>query len=65
MQRRSATPPPGTMPFFDGCACGVHRVFDAGLFLLQFRLRCRANLDDCYASNQLGKPLLEFFLVVV
>jgi len=31
MQRAKATPPPGTIALFHGCAVGVHGVFDTSL----------------------------------
>src|SRR5438046_2127233 len=43
----------------------MHRVFDARLLLLHFRLGRRANLDDRHTANQLRQPLLQLFAIVV
>ena len=61
-QRHAAA---GNDAFFDRRAGGVHGVFDASLLFLQLGFGCRADLDDRNAADQLGKALLELFLVVV
>src|SRR5712672_216360 len=55
----------GNDAFFDRCASGVHGVLNASFLFLQLGFGCRAHLDDRNAANQLGKALLELFLVVV
>src|SRR3984957_3662380 len=62
-QQRGASA--GNNAFLDGCAGRVHGIFDASLFFLQLGFSCRAHLDDRHSADQLGKPLLELFLVVV
>src|SRR5207302_2791826 len=61
-QRRAAA---GDDTFLDSRAGGVHSVFDTGLLFLQFGFGGCADLDDGDAADQLGKALLELFLVVV
>src|SRR6266852_2225649 len=61
-QRRAAA---GDDAFLDSRAGGVHGVFDTRLLFLQFGFGGCADLDDGDAANQLGKALLELFLVVV
>src|SRR5712692_5336068 len=61
-QRRAAA---GDNAFLDSRAGGVHGVFDTRLLFLQFGFGGCADLDDGDAANQLGKALLELFLVVV
>ncbi len=51
--------------FLDGCAGGVHRVFDAGLLLLHLGLGSGTDLDDGDAADELGETLLELLAVVV
>ena len=60
-----ATPPPGTMPFFDRRAGRAQRVLDAVLLLLQLGLGRGADLDDGHAAGQLGQPLLQLLAVEV
>src|SRR5260370_4517356 len=55
----------GDDAFLNWCAGGVHSVLDASLLLLQLGFGRSANLDDRNAAHQLGKALLELFLVVV
>src|SRR5882762_2490466 len=55
----------GNDAFFNRSASGVHGVLNASFLFLQLGFGCRAHLDDRNAANQLGKALLEFFLVVV
>src|SRR4029077_14432938 len=62
-QQRGA--PAGYDAFLDRRTSGVHGVLHASLFLLQLGFGRRAHLDDRNAANQLGKALLELFLVVV
>src|SRR5881296_3790720 len=64
-QRRRAVPPPETMPSSTCRTGSVHGVLDASLFLLQLCFGCRPHLDYRDAANQLGKTLLELFLVVI
>src|SRR5438132_1627425 len=61
-QRRAAA---GDDTFLDSRAGGVHSVFDTGLLFLQFGFGGCADLDDGDAADQLGKALLELFLVIV
>src|SRR5712664_3249507 len=61
-QRRAAA---GDDTFLDSRAGGVHSVFDTRLLFLQFGLGSCADFDDGNATDQLGKALLELFLVVV
>src|SRR5580658_3106306 len=61
-QRRAAA---GNDTFLDSCARGVHSVFDTCLLFLQFRLGSRADFNDGNAADELGKALLELFLVIV
>src|SRR6185437_1547706 len=51
--------------FLDCSAGCVESVFNASLLLLQLGLSGCANLDDGNATDQLGQPLLQLFLVVV
>src|SRR5689334_2232949 len=55
----------GNDAFLDRCAGGVHSVLNTSLLLFQLGFGRSANLDDRNAANQLGKALLELFLVVV
>src|SRR5712692_8608801 len=55
----------GDDAFLNGRTSGVHGVLNASLFLLQLGFGRGANLDDGNAAHQLGKALLELFLVVV
>src|SRR5712664_4043429 len=55
----------GDNAFLNCCAGGVHGVFHASFLLLQLGFGGCAHLDDRYAADQLGQPLLELFLVVV
>src|SRR2546426_8999119 len=43
----------------------MHRVFDARLLLLHFRLGRRADLDDRHTADQLRQPLLQLLAIVV
>src|SRR5258708_18281684 len=61
-ERGAAT---GNDAFLDGCAGRVHGVLDASFLFLQLGLSGSANLNDRNAADQLGKALLELFLVVV
>ncbi len=61
----SATPPPGTIAFFDGCAGRREGVFHAGLAELQLNLGARANLDQAHATGELRQTLLQLLAVVV
>src|SRR6267378_2515226 len=61
-QRRAAA---GDDTFLDSRASGVHSVFDTRLLFLEFGFGGCADLDDGDAADQLGKALLELFLVVV
>src|SRR5216684_6755049 len=61
-QRRAAA---GDDTFLDSRAGGVHSVFDTRLLFLQFGFGGCADFDDGDAADQLGKALLELFLVVV
>jgi hypothetical protein len=62
---QKSTTAAGNDAFLYGCAGGVHGVLDASLLLLQLCLRCRAHLDYRNPTDELGKALLELFLVVV
>src|SRR5262249_17261864 len=55
----------GNDAFFNRSACGVHGVFDASLLFLQLGFGCRTDFDDRNAADELGKALLELFLVIV
>jgi len=55
----------GNDAFFDRSAGGVHGVLNASFLFLQLGFGCCSHLDDRNAANQLGKALLELFLVVV
>src|SRR2546426_5622355 len=55
----------GDDTFLDSRAGGVHSVLDTGFLFLQFGFRGCADLDDGDAADQLGKALLELFLVIV
>src|SRR5207247_10392486 len=55
----------GDDTFLDSRAGGVHSVLDTGFLFLQFGFRGCADLDDGVVADQLGKALLELFLVVV
>src|SRR5216684_2226057 len=55
----------GDNAFLDSRAGGVHSVFDTGLLFLQLGFGGCADFDDGDAADQLGKALLELFLVVV
>ena len=55
----------GDDALFDSRTGCVQRILDASLLLLQLGLGCRADLDDGYAADQLGQPLLQLFLVVI
>src|SRR6267378_2033570 len=46
-------------------AGGVHSIFDTGLLFLQLGFGGCADFDDGDAADQLGKALLELFLVVI
>ena len=59
---RTAT---GNDAFFDGCAGCVQRIVDAVLAFLDFDFRSTTDLDDRNAAGELGKTLLELFLVIV
>src|SRR6267143_1428691 len=61
-QRRAAA---GDNAFLDSRAGGVHSIFDTGLLFLQFGFGGCADFDDGDAADQLGKALLELFLVVI
>src|SRR6266480_4694220 len=61
-QRRASA---GDNAFLDSCAGGMHSVFDTRLLFLQFGFGGCADLDDGDAPDQLGKALLELFLVVI
>src|SRR5580704_2454618 len=61
-QRRAAA---GNDTFLDSCARSVHGVLDTRLLFLQFGLGGRADFDDSNAADELGKALLELFLVIV
>src|SRR3989454_106830 len=43
----------------------MHRVFDARLLLLHFRLGRRADLDDRHTADELRQPLLQLFAIIV
>jgi len=51
--------------FFDGSACGVEGVFDAGLLFLHFGFGGGTDVDDGDAAGELGEALLELFAVIV
>src|SRR5207245_5235568 len=51
--------------FFNSSTGCMHRVFDARLLLLHFRLGRRADLDDRHTADQLRQPLLQLFAIVV
>jgi hypothetical protein len=55
----------GDDAFLNGGAGGVQSVLDAELLVLHLGLGGSADLDDGHAAGQLGKALLELFLVVV
>src|SRR6267143_665804 len=61
-QRRAAA---GDNALLDSRAGGVHSIFDTGLLFLQFGFGGSADFDDGDAADQLGKALLELFLVVI
>src|SRR6202521_3548397 len=61
-QRRAAA---GDNAFLDSRAGGVHSIFDTSLLFLQFGFGSCADFDDGDAADQLGKALLELFLVVI
>src|SRR5712671_178605 len=61
-QRRAAA---GDDTFLDSRAGGVHGVLDTRLLFLQFGFGGCADFDDGNAADQLGKALLELFLVVI
>src|SRR6267154_601393 len=61
-QRRAAA---GDNAFLDSRTGGVHSVFDTRLLFLQFGFGGRAYFNDGDAADQLGKALLELFLVVI
>ena len=43
----------------------MHRIFDARLLLLHFRLGRRTDLDISHAADKLRQPLLQLFAIVV
>src|SRR5437016_14177811 len=43
----------------------MHRVFDARLLLLHFRLGRGADLDDSHTADKLRQPLLQLFAIIV
>src|SRR3990167_9552138 len=51
--------------FFHGRAGGMQRVFHARLLLFHFHLGRRPNLDHGDTAGELGRALLQLFLVVV
>src|SRR5947208_2528670 len=51
--------------FFHSSTGRMHRVFDARLLLLHFRLGRRAILDDSHTADKLRQPLLQLFAIVV
>ena len=50
---------------FDGRLRGVHGVFHARLFFLQFGLGRRPDLDHGDAADQLREPLLQLLAIVI
>ena len=64
--RRSATPPPATMPSSTAAfvAC-VAQFFDARLLLLHLGFRGRPHLDDRHTAHEFRQPLLQLLAVVV
>src|SRR6185369_6365599 len=55
----------GNDALFDCRASGVHRILNASLLFLQLGFGCCTHLDDRNAADELGKALLELFLVVI
>src|SRR6185503_12866695 len=55
----------GNDTLFNGSLGCVHRILDSSLFLLQFGLGRRADLDHRNAANELREPFLELLSVVV
>ena len=55
----------GHNAFLDCGACGVQRVFDAILLLLDLDFGRAADADHRNAAGELGKPLLQLFFIVV
>src|SRR5207244_4888320 len=51
--------------FFHSSTGRMHRIFDARLLLLHFRLGRRADLDDSHTADKLRQPLLQLFAIVV
>src|SRR5713226_8540448 len=55
----------GNDAFLDGRASGVHGVLDTSLLFLELGFGSCADLYDGNAADELGKALLELFLVIV
>ena len=55
----------GNDAFFNGSACGVEGVLDAGFLFLHLGFGSGTDLDDGNAANKLGKTLLELLAVIV
>src|SRR5207244_8456548 len=55
----------GNDTLFHSSTGGMHRVFDARLLLLHFRLGRRADLDDRDTADELRQSFLQLFTIVV